>query len=267
MNFPYDAVIADSGHAIFIVRDGNVKKISTFGCAFDIYALGKDTYCYSSIGDNSYSGIVVCNENGEVLKRYKTKNEVFGVWPIQNGEKGFLVGELTGKLITVLDADCNVVKRFPILYNGKNLHEVMRGVQIARDGNIWVVQPGDCMIRKFSFEGELLEEIPTGPDTFGMEELENGNIIYTQHTAICEIDRKGKELWRVSASDIPQAGLCWALNFKIAPNGHILIANWLGHGCEKMGYPMIELDEKHELVGMFQISHEANYISDLCFLP
>ena len=31
MNFPYDAVIADSGHAIFIVRDGNVKKISTFG--------------------------------------------------------------------------------------------------------------------------------------------------------------------------------------------------------------------------------------------
>ena len=74
-------------------------------------------------------------------------------------------------------------------------------------------------------------------------------------------------MWRVCADDIPQAGLCWALNFKTLPNGHTLLVNWLGHGCEGKGTPVIELDEKHTLYALYPIDPNAAYISDVDLLP
>lgn len=265
--FPYHAAVADSGGVIFWCENGEVRKIPTHGGVFDIYKGPDDTLVYSSIHDSvdgqSASGLVIADRNGDVLRRYTTKNEVFGVYPFADG---YLVGELTGKCVTVLDRDLSVVRTVPVKYDAENMHEVMRGVSIAKDGNIWVVQPGELVIRKYSFTGEVLEEIPTGPDTFGMEELENGNIIYTQHHAICEIDRQGNEIWRVNTEDIPKAGLCWALNFKLLENGHILLVNWLGHGCEGKGYPVMELDENHALCAVYPISPDAHYVSDLALL-
>lgn len=264
MKFPYNAVFADSGRRIFICENGKVRSFETVGGAFDVHAMPDGNICYSSINDNGISGLVLCDRTGKVLARYRTENEVFGIYPLQDG---YLVGELSGRCVTRLNGSMQIVQQFPVKYNGDNLHEIMRGVQPAQDGNVFVIQPGDSMIRKYDYNGKVLQEIPTGPDTFGLEEKENGNLLYTQHTALCEIDPQGKEVWRVCADDIPQAGLCWALNFKTLPNGHTLLVNWLGHGCEGKGTPVIELDEKHTLYALYPIDPNAAYISDVDLLP
>ena len=263
--FPYDAVIADSGRNLFLCENGKIRALPTVGCAFSVFARRDGTILYSSICDGTTSGLVLCDRAGNTLARYRTENEVFGVHELPQG--GYLVGELSGKCVTRLDASLQVVSRFPVKYSGENLHEVMRGVYPARDGNVFVVQPGDRMIRKYDYSGTVLAEIPTGPDTFGMEEKENGNLIYTQHTALCEIDSAGRELWRVDSADILPAGLCWALNFRTLPSGHILLVNWLGHGCEGQGFPVIELDENHALYALYPICEDAVNIADLDLLP
>lgn len=263
--FPYDAVIADSNRKLFLCEKGKIRALPTVGCAFSVFARRDGTILYSSICDGTTSGLVLCDRTGNTLARCRTENEVFGVHELPQG--GYLVGELSGKCVTRLDASLQVVSRFFVKYNGENLHEVMRGVYPARDGNVFVVQPGDRMIRKYDYSGTVLAEIPTGPDTFGMEEKENGNLIYTQHTALCEIDSAGRELWRVDAADILPAGLCWALNFRTLPSGHILLVNWLGHGCEGQGFPVIELDENHALYALYPICEDAVNIADLDLLP
>lgn len=263
MNFPYNAAICDSAGVIYIIRNGEMKAYTTLGSAYDIYALDGGRIAYGSICDGDKSGMIITDEDGNILQRYITHNDVFGVWPF---EKGYLVGELTTKSITWLDFDLNVVKNIPIRYDGDNMHEVMRGVQIARDGNIWAIQPGDMAIRKYDWDGNILEEIKTGPDTFGLEELENSDIIYTEHKALVWIDSNRNEIRRVTPEDIPEAGLQWALNFKLLSNGHVLLINWLGHGCEGMGCPVIELDKDWKLFALHPVTPNAIYISDIALL-
>ncbi len=258
-----DIAVCDSSKKIFIVENGNIKTIKTYGSVFDIHSLPGKRLLYGSIYDGWDCGLIITDYDGNILQRYITKSEVFAVYPHSGG---YLVGELTSKSVVWLDFDLNIIKRTQIIYNGENMHEVMRGVRLASDGNIWVVQPGDLMIRKYSPEGDVLLEIRTGPDTFEMLELPDSRIIYTQHKALTEVTFDGRELYSVTADDIKPAGLQWALNFKLLENGHILLVNWLGHSCEEMGYPVIELDEKRNLHALYTISNDALDISDSTLL-
>lgn len=265
LDFPSNMNIAfcDSNKKIFLVENGNLKTIDTYGSVFDIYSLPGKRLLYASIYDGWDCGLIITDYDGNILQRYITKSEVFAVYPHKDG---YLVGELTSKSVVWLDLDLNIIKRTPVIYNSENMHEVMRGVRLSNDGNVWVVQPGDLKIRKYTPDGVLLHEIETGPDTFEMLELPDSKIIYTQHKALTEVSYDGTELRNTTASDISPAGLQWALNFKLLENGHILLVNWLGHSCEGMGYPVIELDEDRKLCALYTISPDAVDISDLTIL-
>ena len=156
----------------------------------------------------------------------------------------------------------NVIRKTPVKYiNNENLHEVLRGVRLARDGSVLVSQPGNNIIRRYSPEGYLLAETPVGPDGFALYECENGNIIHTQHDALVERDKNGNEVRRIDARTAPEAGICWPLNFIFLPNGNLLLINWLCHGCEGKGYTVSEYVKDWNLVCLYTIDENVLDIS------
>ena len=258
-----DIAFADSANKMYVFKDGVKTCFKTNGGAFDIYSLGNGLLAYGSIYDGDVCGLIVCDLEGNIKKRYETKAQVFGIRPFDGG---FLCGELPTKQVVWLDNDLKVIRKTPVRYDGDNLHEVMRGVRLAKDGNILVAQPGDNVIRRYTPDGILLSEVKVGADIFAFSECENGNIINTQHDALVERDKNGNELRRIDNTTAPEAGLCWPLNFTFLPNGNLLLVNWLGHGCEGKGYPVSEYDKDWRLVGLYTVDDDAEYISAVTLL-
>ena len=80
-----DIAVCDSSKKIFIVENGNVKTIKTYGSVFDIHSLSGKRLLYGSIYDGWDCGLIITDYDGNILQRYITKSEVFAVYPHSGG--------------------------------------------------------------------------------------------------------------------------------------------------------------------------------------
>lgn len=212
---------------------------------FDVWMLPEDHILYCHYGKGP-SGAKIIDKQGNVLSSYETENEVFGCQPLENGN--YLVGELRQKCITEVNRHGEIVHKIPVYFDNDNLHEVMRSPRKLHDGNYTVVQPGLCKIIKYNNHGDILWQANTRPDTFGIVEKENGNLVYTCIDGLGEIDETGREIWSLKPEDVPDINIKWLLGIQLLDNGNYVCCNWLGHNHEKEGIPMFEVTPQKEIV-------------------
>lgn len=227
-------------------ENGNVIWELSIGCyAFDIWRMPDDKFLFCHYGSEP-SGVKIIDREGQVLFSYCTQHEVFGCQPIENGN--ILVGELRQKRLVEVDSTAKIVREIPVFYDREDMHEVMRTPRKCRNGEYLVAQPGLCMIIRYNEKGDILRRYQTHPDSFGVIERENGNILYTCKSGLYELDTEGNEVWAVTNADIPQMNIKWLLGMQFLTDGNVVVCNWLGHGCEKQGCPLFEINRKKEVV-------------------
>jgi hypothetical protein len=60
--------------------------------------------------------------------------------------------------------------------------------------------------------------------------------------------------------------LDWFSGFEFLPNGHLVVANWLGHGAQGKGPHIVEVDADNKLVWSWEDHVAAKQITHLLML-
>ncbi len=236
------------------------KKLPGF--AFDLWVLPNGDRLVPFYGFGS-SGFVVFDEQGNDKRLYTCPegvDELFGCMPMPNGN--VLLGDLQGKCLTQIAPDDTVVCKTPLFYDQENIHEIMRMPRLAKNGkDFWVVQPGLCAICCYAPDGQMLHQVPTRGDSFGVIEADNGNLIYSSIHGVFEVDLQGNEVWSLLPGDVPEMGWQWVLSLQLLQNGNLVLCNWLGHGHDGQGIPLFEVNRQKEVVWSCPVQDTIRNIS------
>lgn len=240
-------ITVDTGRAKIFEFDENgnvVFELPTHGACFDVWLLPDQTYLYCHLGPDSH-GVRIVDRKNNILADYVTESEVFGCQPLPNGD--ILVGELTQKRLTEVKCNSEINKIIPLRCDISG-HEAMRMVRKHPDGTYLVNQPGDRVIRRYDFNGNILQEISTPGNTFAVAEDDYGHIYYTAQTCIIETDAAGNEVWCATREDLAEINPRWLTGMQLLVNGNLIICNWLGHGYEGKGIPLFEINRNKEIL-------------------
>ena len=260
----------DSASMCFFEIDRDARIVFTKqlpGIAFDIWQLQNgDVLCpFYGAGKN---GFIVFDRAGHEKRTFLLdgeKTEIFGCQPMANGD--ILIAHTRTKTIDRIDPENRITARIPLFYDAPDLHETMRMPRLALDqSSVWLVQPGLRKIIRYAFDGQILEQIPTRRDTFDVIEQENDTLLYSSIEGVFEIDRTGRELWSLTAADIPEMGFKWALTLRLLRNGNIALCNWLGHGHDREGVPVFEVARDKQVVWSCPVQDQIENLSSFLFL-
>ena len=85
--------------------------------------------------------------------------------------------------------------------------------------------------------------------------------------SVVEISRDGKiaKTW-LGDSYRKEYRLNWFSGFEFLPNGHLVVANWLGHGAHGKGPHLVEVDANNQLVWSWEDHTAAKQITHLLIL-
>lgn len=245
--FPEISIIDSARCAIFTFNECGevISELPTAGAGFDFWHLPNGNFLYCHLGGMGHGVSVVTPEN-EVITRYIGKSEIFCCQPLDNGY--ILAGELTEKRIAIIAPTGKMEEVIPVKSEVSG-HEVMRAARQAANGDYLVVHPGDRFIRRYGKTGELLSEYKTRNDTFAVVEKGDGHLLYTAQTALVELDENGKEVWVMSKEDnFEGLGIHWFTGMQLLPDGSVILCNWLGHGREGTGVPILAVSPKKKIL-------------------
>ncbi|MBE6542173.1 MAG: hypothetical protein E7672_06980 [Ruminococcaceae bacterium] len=247
IGFKKMSIIDSAQNMIFTFNEEGevVYELKTAGAGFDLWHLPNGNFLYSHLYGIGH-GISVVTPGNEVVTRYLSKSEVFCCQPLSDGY--VLVGELTEERIAIVSPSGKLEEVIPVK-TGVHGHEVMRVARQLSNGDYLVVQPGDKMIRRLGSKGEVLAEYNTRADTFAVVEKKNGNLLYTAQTAVAEIDSDGREVWSMTAEeDFKDMGIHWFTGMQLLPDDNIVLCNWLGHGRQGTGVPIIAVSPEKKIL-------------------
>lgn len=85
--------------------------------------------------------------------------------------------------------------------------------------------------------------------------------------AVVELERDGTVRHTWAGEPVRQAWrLDWFSGFHLLPNGHLLVANWLGHGAWGKGPHLLELDRENRLLWSWEDHQAARQVTNALLL-
>ncbi|NQT53219.1 PQQ-binding-like beta-propeller repeat protein [bacterium] len=184
----------------------------------------------------------------KVVWEYRTTGEVFACQRLADGNT--VVGECTNARIVEVSPEGKVVKEIKVKVK-RGGHGTMRLVRKTQAGTYLVGLPGERVVREYNEAGEVLREIKAPGTAYGAVDAGNGHILFSCQHSVIEVDRDGKEVWKITAKDIPAMGPKWLGSLARLPNGNTVIGNWLGHHQEGKGVPLFEVNRAKQVVWQF----------------
>ena len=188
---------------------------------------------------------------GQAVKEFKTLRGVTAVRRQPNGNTivaGVNLADVTGVVILELDAGDREIHRaiFPGDY-----------VRLIRQ-----TEQGTCLmccndrIREGSRDGVYLREFPVEGffHAWKAVRLANGNLLVSAGYGafLVELDPTGKTLRKFGGKDSvsPEVHPFFYAMFQLLPDGHIVLANWQGHGegHGRQGIQLLEFNPRAEIV-------------------
>jgi hypothetical protein len=158
-----------------------------------------------------------------------------------NAKEGIVVYEVTreGKEVSrrVLDKQSGALR-------------VMRRLE---GGNLLLNLAGPCRAVEIDPKGKIVWQyvLPTGGKGYKVQRLADGNTLLSTGglCSVIEVDPTGKIVRTFGGKQAhPDAGLDFASGFDLLPSGHVVIANWLGHGKHPDSPHAVEFDRDNKLV-------------------
>ena len=176
-----------------------------------------------------------------------TGSECHACQPI--GEDRYLVGYSSQTRSYMAEVDSKGKEYKVIEVEGQvGTHNSFREVRKTAAGTYLTSQQcGGGKAREYSAEGKLIRTFPSG--RFGAWRLENGNTLLgcgDEHRLI-EVDKDNQIVWELKQGDLPGIQLGFIAGIWVLDNGHILFANWGGHGGSTGG-AVLEVDRNKQLI-------------------
>jgi hypothetical protein len=179
-------------------------------------------------------GIVEQTRDGKVVWSWKgTQSEVNSAQLVENGNVVTTEAGPNPRLLEI-DRDGKTVVEFPLKCQSKNAHMETRMTRKLANGNYLAPHLLDFAVKEYTPKGEVVSEIKTPqPDPkeawpFTAIRLENGNTLIncTHSNMVIEVDKAGKEVWRLTNADLPEPLLSDPCGGQRLANGNTVIASY-----------------------------------------
>jgi hypothetical protein len=178
-----------------------------------------------------------------------------------------LLGCNTDKGVAVYRADASgaSVEHLWDLPEAKDLRLMRR----LANGNLLFTLSGPYRVVELSAAGQIVWQASLEGKGYKAIRLENGNVMATTGgtCTVTEIDADGEVVRRVGGKEAhPHADLDWFSGFDVLTNGHVVAANWLGHGKHGTGPHLVEFSRENELIWEWEDHEAARQITNLLVL-
>ena len=263
------------GHEIMVADSGlgKVLKFSAAGkcvwecdapSAYDVQVLPNGNILFPYTNKKAkVAGAKEVTPAKKVVWEYKTTGEVFACQRLADGNT--MVAECTNGLLVEVDAKGKVVKKIKVTAT-KLGHSTMRIARKTSAGTYVVGHVGDGVVREYDASGKVIREIDAPGPAYAALRLENGNTLISCKDDVIEVDAKGKTVWHLKASDIPEMGPKWMTGIQRLANGNTVICNWLGHHQEGKGVPIFEVTPDKKVVWKFTDTTATKWVSGVQIL-
>jgi hypothetical protein len=172
-------------------------------------------------------GIAEVNRDGKVLFEYKgTQSEVNTVQPLANGTILFTEAGATPRIVEVNRAG-KVLAEVKLEAQTKDHHLQTRMTRKLANGNYLVPQLLDRVVREYAPSGKIVWEVKTPHMPFTAIRLPDGHTLIgcTLGNLVIEVDKDGKEVWRLTNDDLPNKPINDACGVQRLANGNTVVTS------------------------------------------
>lgn len=168
-------------------------------------------------------GVRMVNAAKETVFDYAYNDEIMSCQPMPNGH--ILVNECGVGRVTEIDVNGKAIRGFDVHAKGKG-HQTARLIRMTPAGTVLVAECYSHKAREYDFSGTAIHEWDL-PMAYGATRLTNGNTLISGYkpARLVEVDKTGKVVWNVDATDLPSelnvGSFCESTRL---PNGHTLVA-------------------------------------------
>ncbi len=218
------------------------------------------------IVERTPDGKEVFRHEGKPVAPYTGRIEIHAFQRLPNGLT--MIAETGNKRIIEVDANDNIVTETPLTVDKPDAHRDTRMARKIANGNYLVCHENDGVVREYqpktgkvvwSYALDLDGKPETGTHqghgnhVFGAIRLPNKNTLIAcgDGNRVIEVNSKGKEVWRVGTTELPNIHLYWVTTLELLPNGNIVIGNTHA-GPENPQLIEVTHDKKKQVVWTFQ---------------
>ncbi len=192
--------------------------------------------------------------SGKLLKSVKgSGGKSYSVYRTAD-ERTFLTGDdlggQKGACLLVYDRADNLIERkvFADLTMLRHLRSTPEGTYLlAAVGQVVELDARWNIIRQFKVGGNLFKAV----------RLPNGNILCSSGPGarfLKELDPQGKVVHEVRGDQLTEGSFT---GFQLRPDGHVVVANWLGHGPDHDGTGLVEYDREGQIMWRYGRPHAS----------
>jgi hypothetical protein len=259
---PFACTDYTQGKVYLIAADGTIEwEYQTKHCN-DLWVLPNGNVLF-----NTGRGVQEVTRAKQVVFDYQSKSEVFACQRLPNGDT--FVGECNGGRLLEIAPSGKIVKEVRLLPEGKDGgHLYMRNARKLANGHYLVTHYGEQVVREYDAAGKTVVTIPAAGGPHSAARLANGNTVITcgdlpGGSRVFEVDAAGRVVWQVQKDDLPGISLKFIAGFHRLPNGHTVIANWLGHGQFGKAPHLIEISPDKRVVWSYADHTKMRTISSV----
>ncbi len=244
--------VDDGTHTLVHVDEGDPSRNWTVatGYVMDMQLVGRDRVLLSV--DDGFREYEL--GSGKLLKWVKgSGGNSYSVYRTTD-ERTFLTGDdlggQKGASLLVYDRADNIIERkvFADLKMLRHLRPTPEGTYLlAAVGQVVELDARWNIIRQFKVGGNLFKAVRLG----------NGNILCSSGPGarfLKELDPQGKVVREVRGDQLTEGSFT---GFQLRPDGHVVVANWLGHGPDHDGTGLVEYDREGQIVWRYGRPHAS----------
>ncbi len=254
----------------FICADTKLKKAMIFNSA------GKRIWNYDDVKCVDVSvlangNILMCHEHPKaswirevtrekkMVWEYKVKGEAQSSQRLPNGNT--LIGICTSSELIEVKPDGEIAKRIKVKTSIKKTHKIMRRARKGDDGLYYVAHHGEGVCRVYDGDSKIVREIPHYPGfCYSATPLSDGRVLLTGKDLIKIVGNDDKIVWSLRSDEIAKWNIASFCGAHIQANGNIVVSNWLGHGMDGKGTPIIEITPDKNVVWSFDDTEQTRQV-------
>jgi hypothetical protein len=244
--------VDDGTHTLVHVNESDPSRnwsVAT-GYVMDMQLLGRDRVLLSV--DDGFREYELAS--GKLLKSIKgSGGKTYSVYRTTD-ERTLLTGDdlggQKGACLLVYDRADNLIERkvFADLTMIRHLRPTPEGTYLlAAVGQVVELDARWNIIRQFKVGGNLFKAVRLG----------NGDVLCSSGPGarfLKELDPQGKVVREVRGDQLTEGSFT---GFQLRPDGHVVVANWLGHGPDHDGTGLVEYDCEGQIVWRYGRPHAS----------
>lgn len=162
--------------------------------------------------------------------------EIHTAQPLPEGRVLVMQCGQPARLLEIDRRDGRIAKELLIPTTVARVHDQFRVVRKTHEGTYLVPHLGERKVVEYDAGGAPLRTFPAEKPFLAVR-LPNGHTLISHGDAhaISEVDRAGREVWRVDERELPGNQLLYVTTLQRLPNGNTLVANWPGHNKQLKG--------------------------------